>query len=387
MIYLIVLLLLLYGIKYDFRLRSKIADKYYIFEFIVLVLLMGLRYHVGGDSIRYESYYEYSKDFEDIIAYGIVQGEFQPLWQVLQGISKNIINNFVFFQFVHCSIILGVIFFLANKHCKHRFTFTVLFYLSFYPYFCTEIMRESLAVVFFMLGIDCLDKKNYIKYFMLSVISFLFHAGAIFLFLIPFIFNFLSKPYSFKQIFFIFIFVIVVSFTFEAILGFITDTIFSGNQLLEKKSEDLSDSSNLNIFGLIMTIIGYFCVCFTYRYLKLSTLSSSYAHFVTSMYLITIILSIVYIPLSRLQNYFVIPFLFVFTDLLYDTTIVRKYNFLLKLSLYLLLYSRLSYYFSDVKSESSSIKPIKFYQLYYPYHSIFNPEISKDRETFIENQF
>ena len=90
MIYLFVLILLLLGLKYDFRLGSKSADRYYIFECIVLVLLMGLRYHVGGDAIRYESYFEYSSDFQDILAYGIARSGFQPGWLILQGISKQL---------------------------------------------------------------------------------------------------------------------------------------------------------------------------------------------------------------------------------------------------------------------------------------------------------
>lgn len=387
MIYLVVLLLLLYGLRYDFSIRSKSADNYYIFECMTLVLLMGLRYHVGGDSIRYESYFEYSSDLKDIIANGISYGGFQPLWIILQGISKTIIDDFVFFQFVHCSIVISCIFYLANKHSRHRFTFVALFYFLYYPYFCTEIMRESLSVVFFMFGIDYLVEKKYIKYLFICLVAFLFHASAIFLFAIPFIFSFLSKPSSFRQVLLITVMIIVVSYMFKSILGFFSDTIFSENQLLENKLEDLSSSTNLNIFGILATIIGYFCVFFTYKYLKSSSLSTPYAHFVVSMYLMTVILSMVYIPLSRLQNYFVLPFLYIFADLLYDSRLIRKYNLMLKLSLVLLLYSRFSYYVSDIKTENAYLEQIKFYQLYYPYHSVLNPEIVSERELFIENQF
>ena len=101
--------------------------------------------------------------------------------------------------------------------------------------------------------------------------------------------------------------------------------------------------------------------------------------------MITVILAMVFIPLSRLQNYFVIPFLFVFTDLLYDPIVSRKYKKILKLSFILFIYSRASYYMNDIESEN--VKSIKFYQLYYPYSSIFDPKENVDRETFIENQF
>jgi hypothetical protein len=347
---------------------------------------MGLRYHVGGDSIRYGIYFENSSDFKDILAYGVAQGGFQPGWIVLQALSKTIIDDFAFFQLVHCSIVVGVIFYLANKHCQHRFTFVALFYFSWYPYFCTEIMRESLAIVFFLLGIDSLISKKYINYYLMCVVAFLFHAGAAVLFILPFLFRALSKPSSFKQFLYISIGVFVVSIMFETILGSLTDFLFSGNQLLENKSEDLSKSSNLNIYGIIITIINSFCVFFTYWYLKKSFLSTPYSCFVVSMYLMTIILSMVFIPLSRLQNYFVIPFFFVFVDFLYDSIIVRKYKFLLRLSLILFLCSRLSFYVSDVKIDNPYVKPIKYYQFYYPYHSIINTGIEKERETFVENQ-
>lgn len=387
MIYFIVLIILLFGIKYDFRSWSKSADRYYIFECVVLVILMGLRYRVGGDALRYESYFEYSSDFQDILAYGILQGGFQPCWLILQSISKAIIDDFVFFQLIHCSIVVGVILFLANKHCKHRFTFVVLFYFSWYPYFCTEIMRESLAVVFFVLGIDFLNSKKYMHYFLMCLVAFLFHAGAVFLFILPFVFSVLSKASSLKQLSFICIGVFSVSCMFDAILDSLTDILFSGNQLLENKSDALSDSSSLNIFGIITTIVYYFCVFFAYKYLKKSSLSTPYSYFVTNMYMVTIILTMVFIPLNRLQNYFSIPFLFVFADLLYDPIISRKYKNLLLLSLSLFIYSRMSYYMTDIKSEDVNIKPIKIYQLYYPYSSIFNPKENVERENFIENQF
>lgn len=384
-IYIIVLILLIIPFFFRHEQSNSKYNNYYWFEFFVLFLLMGLRFRVGGDSLRYELYYSNSLTVEELYSNGwaFFLNGFQPLWTIYQAVCKSITDDFVLVQLINSCIVNGIIFYYVNENVKNRFTFVVLYYFVFYPYFNTEIMRESLSVVCFMIGYKSLVKQSYLKYYVICIVAFLFHASAVFLFVLPFIYPFFKRLKGVKMYILTILLALIVSYYVSYFVEFLNSTLFSGNSMLNEKSEDVLKSNGLNIYGVIIQTIYllpiFFCI---YIYRR----DEDYG-FVLKMYLLVSIIGMFFLPLMRMSNYFSILFLCIFSDVLKNNEIRQKYKFLLSLSLYVLLYSRMSYYTLDMKSDTGGIKDFKMYELYIPYHSYFDKEHDLKREKAIEDQF
>lgn len=387
LVYIIVLLLLLFPLFFKREQSNRVYDKYYWFEFLVLFLLMGLRFRVGGDSIRYETYYTYANDLNQLFlkgAWNITEG-FQPLWTIYQAACKTVSDDFVIVQLVNAFIVNGIIFYYANKNVRQRFTFVVLYYFLLYPYFNTEIMRESLAVVVFMMGYKYLVEKKYIRYYLACSVAFMFHASAIFLFILPVIYPILSRLRGWKSYVLPLVISLVVSYYISSLLDFVNSTLFMDNSMLHEKSDQVMESVGLNIFGITMQLIYMFPLFFSMHHFQKQENNSE--NFVLTMYFFVSIIGMIFLPLVRLSNYFSILFLCMYCDVIADTDVLHKYRTIVILSLCILLCSRLSYYCQGMVGTNGKSKEFKMYDIYIPYHSIFDKEYDERREKAIELQF
>lgn len=381
LIYILVLLLLLLPLLFLKRQDSKNSNMYYWFEFIVLFLLMGLRYRVGGDSLRYELYYNNHPNLDQLFATPIwwLTG-FQPLWTLLMALCKSFTNDFVFFQLIHSFIVNGIVFFIANKYKASRYTFTLLYYFILYPYFCTEIMRESIAVVCFMLGYIWLMNEKRILYFIMCVVAFLFHASALFLFFIPFIQPILSRLSGLKSYILLGIIAFGISYYFEVLLSTVTSALFSQNTLIEGKAEGILNSSSLNIFGILVKLFSMIPIFVAFQLNRKKQNNCYYysERFIILLYLLVSILSIIIIPLVRLENYFSILFLIIFSKYTYEFRQSKKT--IISIGVFILVLTRLSYYNSGLRDTQGKYMNFKHYQMYVPYHSVFDEETDAERE-------
>lgn len=108
--------------------------------------------------------------------------------------------------------------------------------------------------------------------------------------------------------------------------------------------------------------------------------------FILLMYLLVNIIGMVFLPLNRLSNYFSILFLCVFTNVITDNKIKSKYRIQVIGAVILLLGFRFQYYIGGMMTENGKSKEYKMYEIYIPYHSIFDKEYEVRRERAIENQ-
>lgn len=384
-IYIIVLIILLVPLFFKQKQSAIKYNSYYWFEFFVLFLLMGLRFRVGGDSLRYELYYSYHPNLNELFAEGgwLTNEGFQPLWVLLQATCKSISDDFVIVQIINSLIVNGVIFCFVKKNVENRFTFMVLYYLLYYLYFNTEIMRESLAVVCFLMGFRFLIERKYIYYYLLSVVAFMFHASAVFLLILPFVYPLLAKLKGFKSYIILFGVALVSSFYITKILELLNNTFFAGNAFLEDKSKMVAQSTGLNIFGTIVQLLSLLPLFFIINVYKNKKESSK---FILLMYLLVNIIGMIFLPLNRLSNYFSILFLCVFTNVITDKKIKFKYRSQVVGAIILLLGFKFQNYLGGMVTEKGKSKEYKIYERYMPYHSIFDKEYEVRRERAIENQ-
>lgn len=386
-IYIIVFILLLLPLFFKREQSDSHYDAYFWFEFCLLFLLMGLRFRVGGDSIRYESYYLYHPDLEELFQNGwlVMVDGFQPLWVLFQAACKSITDDFVVVQLIHNIVVNGTIFYNANRDVKNRFTFVILYYLTWYLYFNTEIMRESLAVCCFLFSMKYLIGRRYLKYYLWSTIAFLFHASAVFLFILPIIYPFFNRLNGIKSYAVVVVLSIIASHYVSSILDFLNSSLFAGNSLLQHKSEDLAMSSGLNIFGIIVKVMSLVPVIWTISVKRHD--NQRECNFILLMYLFVSVMGIIYLPLVRLENYFSILFIYIFADTIATKKYLYRNQIVVIAMVFILIGNRFDYYMHGLVSSSGVSKDFKRYELYIPYHSVFDKKYDSKRERAIENQF
>ncbi|WP_038335981.1 MULTISPECIES: EpsG family protein [Empedobacter] len=188
-VYLLILLFILFGV-FNFDLLNNKAGKnlYIIFSFIFLALMSAFRYRVGGDSIAYEIYFDGLPKLNDVWYYFFNENKngYQPFWLILNGLVKEFGGNVYDFQMLHAIIFNTLLYIYLKRETKYSLTFLLFFYCSFlYFYFAFEIQRESLAIGFFLINIKNLENNNWVKYYLLAIVSFMFHMSAIVIFIFP----------------------------------------------------------------------------------------------------------------------------------------------------------------------------------------------------------
>ena len=259
MIYIVIgIYLLALAIQFDFRGKGSAATRKFHFRlaFLILVALMAFRYRVGGDTIRYMASYENMYGTIDSFDIG---SRLQPLWLLLNNFLHSISPKFLLFQIVHVLFINTVFFSFFKKYSKYLFVAIFLYYI--YPYFIfnMEVIRESFAIAFFLLSIDACLRKRWLIYYLYIAIAFLFHAGAIFLIIVPFLSNWKIRPLS----------IFAICGAGVVVLHFFLNTSFANTYMLLNNIEEqgrayISIKSNINgyiaplLFRILFPAIIYY---------------------------------------------------------------------------------------------------------------------------------
>lgn len=194
MIYLILLIIFL--VPLFSHLSVKAARRYYWFECIAIILVMGFRYYVGGDTIGYMAKYEYVSPIYDLTVIDFVLGEYQPLWVVLQSTCKTVSEEFYVLQLVISTLVNITVFWMIQKYCNNKFLAALLYLLNQMLNFNTEILRAVLAICVFLVAYEQLVGRHYLKYYLLVVVAILFHDQAFLLIFVPLFYPLLHKPLS-----------------------------------------------------------------------------------------------------------------------------------------------------------------------------------------------
>ena len=183
--YIIPVIFILYGVvKYDFNNEKRGKSLLWILIFGYFILLIGLRYKVGGDTINYMGDYEWRVPLNNWEISFI--DRYQPGYTLLCALCKSISPEFYVFQIVHAFIINCALAIWIPKNTKYIYSSLFAFFLISYLYFSTEVLREALAVIIFLFNYKNLVKHKWIKYYAGVVLSCFFHLSAVILFLFPF---------------------------------------------------------------------------------------------------------------------------------------------------------------------------------------------------------
>ncbi len=379
MIYLLVLLILLYGIHFDKNIWTSRKEFWWYFEWFLLVLLSGLRYRVGGDTLSYFDEYSSLPSISQMARLGFFSFTVQPLWLVFENLCKILSSEFWVVQLIHAIFVNSIIFWFVRKYSKYPFLFIFFYSLIFYTNFNMETMKQSVSNCLFLLSIPSLINKKYLKYYICCIFAFGFHASAIILFFIPLFFNLLSKSFNARSILVILVIALIITQTQFIQSFFKYFTIFS----FSERFSDVSQLSTRKSTGMLKGLADFLVVLF---YVSKVKERKVYDNFVFTSYLIILAISIPFAWALRLLDYFSIPFYVIVFNSLSD--IKRKYTSKIKKNMlkysinFLLMWVicfQIIYYFAD-RSGYSLVTDARTYNFYYPYYSIFDPQNDLKRD-------
>ena len=379
MIYFLALSLsVFFAFKYKRYGRGRYA---YVFLCIVVILISGLRYKVGGDSIRYEDYFNLF-DKGDILGYSFAAETIEPGWIFLNYLVHSLGGEFWIVQMIHATFINIVIFWVINRYALKRFLAVFMYLALNYFYLNMEILRASIAIALFLLAIPSYINRKWVKYYLLIFIGCLFHFSALILLLFPLLRNY---RFTVRRLFQLVILMYIgILFVAPPILTAI------GGRVLYNYNTYIEASMNIN--GVIKLIICYMLFPLIIICLRNKNLKSSVhpMNVFLSPYFIVASISMISTAIGgRLIEFFTIINIIVFTDFIVEAW--RYSLFWRRISVAIFTIPFLYVYPGYLADTSMYAPSTHYYNLWYPYTSILerNDAVIKRqvefREYFVHN--
>ena len=359
-------------------------SKWYYFNLVVLILLAGLRYRVGSDTLMYMSVFEECPKLDELKYFDFSEAKYNPLWYILNAVSRSIYDNFTLFQIIHAIIVNSVFFWFFRKYCpSYYFSAILLYFFGYFCYFNMEVMRESLCICVLLLAMPLYMDRRWIPYYVLCVVAINFHYSAIVMFFLPFLLFFKQPSWRWQVAIFIVIFVLLKVVNVPALL---LDVLGLNEQLtlLLKNYLDLERS----VMGMISEVVKYLPIFVFICVREAKGITDKYD--LTPLVMGVVIFYSMAMGIggfSRFINYFV-PFIIIYVVNTFYKILSLDYKQMQitmlssVCALLLLLLNMASFYLADV----STVYPdTRAYVRYIPYHSVLDPQIDEHRERFVEN--
>lgn len=387
MIYFVVFILLLIPvIKYDWIAKTGGENQWYYFNLLVLILLAGLRYRVGGDTLMYMSMYHEWPAMDELKYFDFETAQYNPLWYVYTSIAKSLSDDFWVFQIIQSVIVNSVFFHFFHKYCpQYYFSAILLYYVGYYCYFNMEIMREILCICILMLMTSWLLEKKWIPYYLGCSVAVFIHFSAVIMLFFPLLFIVFRKPSWRLQLFIMGGIIVLLSVVnVAAVLA----SFFSLNEQLALLVDKYMEYQS-NLIGMLSQFL-VFLPILGMMYVRERYDLSFHDNFVPIVMgvVFAFAMAMGFVGFARFVNYFV-PYVLIFTThtVYYFISNIEFRNSqvtysVLSFSLCVLLFNYAFYYMRDM---SEYYPNTKFSTIFVPYHSVFNPIVEEERERFIEN--
>lgn len=188
MLYFVILfLLLVLSVHYDIKGKTVYRDQWYTAVIVILILIAGLRYRLGEDTINYTyMYYHDTPDLYKIDIDILLNSGQPPLWILLNSIIKTLGGKFFIVQLVAAIIINTLILKYFKKHSPYPFACVAIFFFWRYLYYNMVLMKAAIALSIVLFANDFFLDKKYTKGFFLLLIATGFHQSSLLLVIVPF---------------------------------------------------------------------------------------------------------------------------------------------------------------------------------------------------------
>lgn len=378
MIYFVVLFLLLLGVLFFDPKSKKGGSPYFWFCYLVLVLMFGLRYRVGGDTLNYIVKYKYIAPLSDLTLLDFLVLQMEPGFAALMAFFKQFTDDFYCVQLAESTFVNFIWFWIIDKNVSRRFLAISLYYVMFSFYFNTEIMREAIAVSLFVIAYRELLKNRIIRYYMILVIGITFHYSCFFMLLIPIMRRYITNE---KRMWIVCVILFMLTLSVAPLLQYL------GGYLLAKVERNASYS--FSIYGMIGSFVKTILFPWIVGKLYLKYVDPSPKSEQRRLILIYITIGSLALGnfsiLMRLTNYLQ-PLFLVLLVLVLERVVFGKFKqpFIAAVLCGFIWICYLNAYFKD---ESQTTPGARYYCIWHPYYSIFNEQEDVLRENFVQDQF
>lgn len=376
MIYLIPLILILIGcFQYDRPSRKKNQGVWlWCVILVCLVMIIGFRYKVGGDTYNYMTYFEWSPtlaNWEPFDASG-----FEPGFSLITSAIKTYFDDIYVYQTIISFIFTVLLMRFIRLNTPYKFLGMMLVFFSMYLYFATEIIRESLAVVGGLTIYPLVEKKKYILYGLLVILLSSFHASALIFLIFP-----LAKNMRFNETYIVILIAFLIfSFALFPLLEYLS------HYYIFKKLLRYVDQINVGYAWKGFRFI-YFCLlplCVLYVNKNRFKVQIKYEGIICLQILFGIGLWIIPIIFQRLINYTIIFYLVSLSQIAGTVLRSKEYeNYYGKIKCNMRRQTVTTLLVLTLLAHSSYYIHLGFYERYIPYHSIFDPIEVPERSKFV----
>ena len=400
MIYLILLLLILFGVYYyDYRQNYNGRLVFLIFILIYMICLVGFRYRMGIDSIKYENLYNWQQhtigqltvdDFKDT--------RFQPFWVILTALCFTISDEFMLLQFVIAIIVNCTVFYFLWKNTRRIFFAVLLYYFFLYLNLNMEVLREALAVCTFLWAWPFFKKGKWLLYYLMCCVAFLFHLSAIVLFFLPILwipgirwfFQMGSRTWIICAL------VLFLSFAVNYFFFNFIEAVAMTENMVERAQEysknDLG-GNRLNIFGAVGQLIKFFLYpAVALYFVNLSkkkkgeiTMGWNKQVMMTLVALYFALSSVGIAIFSRFNNYFQFFSFLIMSDWIFSILEFKGKRLRLQFLTWIILFLPLFgiAFYTYMLNNYNKDGTLKQYMMFYPYSNQFDKELDPQREKII----
>lgn len=379
MLYLLVGCYLLYlALRFDLKDVSKPSGGFhFFFSGLILVLIAALRYRMAPDTVWYMTYFDAEVEPLSRLTYqGLMEARYQPFWTLLASACKSIGNYYVM-QFAVAGISISCFMVFVSKACRNRFTALLFFYLLCFFYFSMEVLRESLAVGFFLLCVLAYNERRYARALVLWITAVLFHQYAVFLGLALFLAADVLRP----------------KVKIVLMVGFMVALLMIGNPmdyfyrlLLSAGLTDLLSydvQAELSWSGYLYNILRglpclYLMIKYRNREIKGMYLRKSLVFTMCGIYLVLIFIRATVLPFAdRFTNYFIFFPILLVAAAIYEE--MRSFRLALAPAVSAMFVLVGVFYVLPLLPPHPEYD-VPTYKRYYPYHTFLSEEVDEERE-------
>ena len=364
---LLFVILLLFSFLEFFGKNNKIVAKSI---FILMLFMVIFRYGQGTDYFNYIYLFNYTADnFESALLnkdFSIVTQEISfaalsYIWiKVLHFTPESLTALYSFISFL-------LVWLFIKKFSLKPITSLLFFYCTFFLIYPFSAIRQSVCIsIFIFFLIPYLQSKNYLKYYMISILLFTFHYSSIILFIIPIVNS--IKNYKITQVYIISSIAFIIGLLFYQFLF----PFFSAIDIIAGKINVYTEKVTLDFISLFLRIMLFVFVLQTWKIFERNSIRDLFL----KIYILGFLLYLIFMASSLISSRINVYMRYIEMILLVDFLVYfffKKWNRIISYSFIIAIMTVL-----HIKNINSFIDQGPYYSevniINYPYVSVFNKE-------------
>lgn len=374
MIYTIPILLCVLGmLVYDAPAKKTKGWTLWILLFLTLVSIFGLRYKVGGDTYNYMHFFSLSPDIYDWQPISISQ--FEPGFTYFSAIIKTFTDDIYVYQTILTFMMTSMLMWFVAKNTEYKFMAMLVIFISMYIYFSTEIIRESLALSFFLVSYHFWEKKKIIIFILIVLLLSTLHISALFCLVLP-----LANKMRLNFKFFIMLFAFILgSIALFPIIKMLSE-YYIFEKLLRYDEHLYVGYAWVGFRFIYFSVLPLYCLNFFH---KRFGIPCKYEGIILLQIILGVGLWIIPVIFQRLINYTIIFYLVSLAEMLGTVLRDSKWSLSHRNSISFQKAIARTMLVLTILAHSSFYIHLGFWERYIPYHSVFDPINEPGREKFV----